>query len=1313
MNFEPTHTIRFRDSHTFEIKDSLKHELYWWPRTLLTYRLDFCEDRVASDNLALYDAATNEQVPFQLSNVENDRDGHLASADLSFIAGLASGEQRGFLLTKARPQKFADAVRVQMDRNGQWIDNGRFSVKIPESQLYPVQVPGPVMQIGAGGMKYGSSQIDSGPLKVLEIVTACRERGPCFAEYSVMYAFDGGKRYEAILTFIAGMDFVELAERTEHIAEQENVSFRLHWSGLAPTHRHAPNNPSIMAGDYATKYEDFNWCAIDEPNVGGFNHPVGMWSNGKDGEIPFRLSLYEPQAAIVKVNAAAFWNETTGRSVGAFISDASRWDNGRYDLFCSWDGFAIRFYYNNGLMSWKYPIIQGSRKTAIAVYEHRKDIEYFEQVRPKRPPEEQYLKGGTRLPIHGASYCMFLQNRYSLLSLNRLKDYVLDYPESAKRREPIFDNCPFPDYKSFETYMMNYILVSNLPTYGQRENAGFSPVPYRRMVRFTAAYNRFKDEMPYETRKRIEAMLLLLTYLAAGEEVVPLLRMHGGPPNLQGDVKRALGYTAVQFPEHPEAGRWKELFAKFVETSLRLYTRPDLPGLRLTGGRWAENLGTYTWAFLIPALKTAMLLEERTGMRNVFADPHAALLGKWLVHSLTAPFAGEVAESYELTRDINHYWGCFPEGAGPHRVYLPIGAHAARRTPPRSMRDFARRLERYDPILAENIHYVCSDLEDDFESRKKTGTAKRVSERDRLLRGTRPMFKTTAFTGFGVMLRNGVYTPSEVSVFVQQIDGGPNYRWGTAGAGGNGNVYYYAGGKAYSHNGKEDAGDRRLNDCEVGCNFGVWKNNKYTSIGQNVMTNAYHSLGTFQFTAIESERDEESYSYPEYVERNVLLSGTDYISIYDKTGTPAIRNRFTWSVDSFDRMPVIHMVSGYDYMSRLTTGNETSRIDSVWYEGKGNGFAIVSHREDLRVEKRAYGAAVASADFMDTLLRSGAKLTGTFDGVAFEGTAGAIREHASGAVEVALIQGFHIRASGLELRSENGKTGASLCRTPNGEISGFVSSLGEDRMAVSCEGMEDAAVYMNSVLCEPDEDGLYRIAGGEYTLQLVSRDDAPVPAKPTIRRVLQGDGLCEVRFDRAAGAERYRVQISADYGESWRTAAETTETVCVLEGLENDRKYFVRVCGANGKKNGPYSHEYPVYPSSRKPLSPEGLAVIVKGDDVSISWGELLGAKSYNLYKQDRSGHATLIYSGAETRFRRKKDAAEGVCRYAVSAVNLCGEGEASPYEVDDDPLTLPNYKPMIDAPFNRNSLYNHHPFKAQNTHKFRDVPSAYPESVV
>lgn len=1330
MNFKEKQVIRFKDSYTFHLKDDINHILFWWPNTLLTYSVEFSLDPLNEQELALFDAMTGDQVPFQLSRIHYDDVGNMITADVSFMTDLGPGEERRFILRKEKPQQFPEAVKVTKEGEGWWIDNGNFAVQIPLSQIYPTNIPGPIMKVRTNGVTYGNSFIDQGRLKIVEIRTYCQDRGPLFTQFTVKYMFDEGKTYEVTLKLTKDMDFVDFIENIDDIEEHDNVSFQLNWSGLGPTHRHAPNNPVEMKerdGAYfditarnqpkVDEYERLNWQRMDEPYVAGYTHPLNIWSNQADGEIPFRLSLFEPQAAIVRVNSATFWNEVSGQSVGAFITDAAEWNNYRYDLFSSWDGFAISFYYKNGLMWWKYPVIKGRRSTAIAVYQHAKDKRYYESVRPDLEPSQRQMAGGAGIKFSGSSYCLFLQNRYGLLSLDTIKDYVLNYPEDARRPQVCFDDSSrlsnFQTCEEFEQFLINYILVSKLPTHGQRENAGFSPVPYRRMTKvFAPAYNEMKDQMPFEMRKRIEAILLLLTYLAASEQMAPLFHMYAGPPNLHGDVKRSLGYFATLFPDHPEAEHWKKVFSKFVETSLRVCTRPELPGLRLMGGRWAENLGTYTWAFLIPSLKTNILLEKYSEGNNLFANQYAAMMGRWLLHSLTAPFDGEEAENFELM-DHAHYWGCFVKGTGPHRVYLPIGAHAARRTTPKSMRDFATHLEKYDPILAENIHYICSNHPDDFEDRKG-GIMTPLTEKERLVKGTRPDFKTTAFTGYGIMLRSGVFTSSEVSVFVQQLDEGPNYRWGTAAAGGNGNIYYYAGGKAYSHNGLEDAGDRRLNDCEVGCNFGVWKNNKFTSIGQNVITNGYHALGTFQYTSIEPEKDHLSYSYPEYLERNVLLSGTDYISIYDKT-SPRVAHRFTWSVSGSDNMPNIYILSKVNYTSRLMTGNAANPIHSVWYEGRGDCFAVVSHRDDLHVEGIDQGAIVSSSHFRDTLFRNHETIAGEFDGIYFAGTVGAVRRNLDGTVEMALLEGHFIQYDGIKLGSENGKTGLGIIKNADGEMKGYISTLTDDRITITFEENEEFKLFIDSAPCKQDRDGMFFIPAGEYNFELVSINSQPTPEQVVISQVVQGNECCEVIVLSTNGADRYQVQASSDYCETWHTISETDsrDSRIRIEGLINGKKYFIRVRAVNEKGYGPFSHEYPVYPTSRRAEAPEGLDVIITEDQLHFTWGQVLGAHSYTLYKKNSKGEVCVIYKGNKTDYSSQRGKFNEIHSYIVSATNLCGEGEPCSHEINDDPTAISNYKPMVERGFQRNSLYCHHPFRYQSPHKFREVPSSYPDSMI
>jgi hypothetical protein len=87
--------------------------------------------------------------------------------------------------------------------------------------------------------------------------------------------------------------------------------------------------------------------------------------------------------------------------------------------------------------------------------------------------------------------------------------------------------------------------------------------------------------------------------------------------------------------------------------------------------------------------------------------------------------------------------------------------------------------------------------------------------------GTNPHLRSRKYTGYGIILRSAVETPQELSIHLQQIDEGPNYRWGRAGEGGCGVIYFFANGKAYSSHGSEDVGDRDDQDADYCSNFSV------------------------------------------------------------------------------------------------------------------------------------------------------------------------------------------------------------------------------------------------------------------------------------------------------------------------------------------------------------------------------------------------------------------------------------------------------------------------------------------------------------
>jgi hypothetical protein len=243
----------------------------------------------------------------------------------------------------------------------------------------------------------------------------------------------------------------------------------------------------------------------------------------------------------------------------------------------------------------------------------------------------------------------------------------------------------------------------------------------------------------------------------------------------------------------------------------RYHTRPEVTAWESKGGRWTENLGTYVWAALRPTSRTALALDKYVDGRNRLALPQMAQLGDWMVNALSAPFNGESepAQPGPNGRREPHDWGMVSPQTGPQRIHPPQGAHSARRMPPRTMWLFGSSLLNYSPLTAEYMMWASHPQDDDMEHFKEDVDPWMVLFPQDDNRGTNPHLKSSKYTGYGITLRAAVDTLDEMSIHLQQIDEGPNYRWGVAGEGGNGVLYYYANGKSYSHNGREDVATER------------------------------------------------------------------------------------------------------------------------------------------------------------------------------------------------------------------------------------------------------------------------------------------------------------------------------------------------------------------------------------------------------------------------------------------------------------------------------------------------------------------------
>ncbi|HEY3290079.1 MAG TPA: hypothetical protein VGK87_08135, partial [Anaerolineae bacterium] len=503
----------------------------------------------------------------------------------------------------------------------------------------------------------------------------------------------------ATVRAVAGYDFVYLFEEIQGIEPQEGIQFQMDWTGFQPTHRQAPNHP-YHKENAERGYGRYNWETIDQGNV-STQHGVSA-GIGTDGELPFRLGPYQPWGAYIMLTSANFWDARANNAIGIFIDRANLWQDHEYAIWASSNKLQLRYFYAKGTLTWKSPLCTGTRSTGVAVYDHRKDIESMETLDKLASAPLKYRDGLTyRAKLSPMSHTMFLQNRFGTVDLDMVKDWVLEYPASAKRPPVIFSDGAIKTPNELEQRVFSAELTRDLMTQGTRQNAGFAPVPSRSIYGwFIDGYNRLYPKLNERQRERITAMYLMMAYTHGEEEYMPLKTMLSGHPNFLSDVKSAPPLFAFLFPEHPMAQEWADQFEKYLQLNTRYHTRPEVKSWNSHGGRWTENLGTYVWAALRPAMHAEFALRQSVDEKNRLAIPEIAQIGDWLVNALSAPFNGEDPQPYlgpdgKLPR---HYWGMVTKENGPRRMHPPQGAHSARRMPPKSMWLLGRSLLNYDPL---------------------------------------------------------------------------------------------------------------------------------------------------------------------------------------------------------------------------------------------------------------------------------------------------------------------------------------------------------------------------------------------------------------------------------------------------------------------------------------------------------------------------------------------------------------------------------------------------------------------------------------
>jgi hypothetical protein len=717
---------------------------------------------------------------------------------------------------------------------------------------------------------------------------------------------------------------------------------------------------------------------------------------------------------------------------------------------------------------------------------------------------------------------------------------------------------------------------------------------------------------------------------------------------------------------------------------------------------------------LRPSLRTEFLLRHYDGQER-FLSPQLAAMADWLVNALSAPFDGETPQAYQdlQTLDQGHEWGALAPGKGPRRVHPPQGAHSERRVPPRSMWYLGTCLRNYSPLAAEYAMWAARPTDQDMETKPGEPSAWDAMYRAPDNRGTNPHLHSRKYTGYGIVLRAAVDTPNEVSVHLQQIDQGPNYRWGQADEGGCGVIYYFAQGKSWSYNGSEDVGDRDDQDTDFCTNFGVFLDGQFRAIGMNVLSRPMYDLGCGQFAEITSREDSTAYSWPQYIGRSVLLAGHDYFLVYDRVMNPSIRHRLTWFVRRGDQMPALKLLRGAEPRNETKhTEVNTEASSGMWFDGVGDSMTLVSHRKDIEAEVTPFGCRVRAADIDDLVFRNPQPVQFSEDGFAFEGTDGLIRR-ANDRIEFALFHGTRIAVPGLAFSTADTDLGISGTiaggQPPRGcYYAPHVSSVSIALSIAATSAAEKNVFYIDGSPCTArrESDKLtVDLPAGRHSWELT--DHLPVPIAPAIEHTENRAGAARVFVSAVASATQYRFEISTDSGATWRAIATEAQPHCDLTGLVNGSKLHVRAVAINDRYASEPGPEYPIYVTDQPPPAPDGLHVDLGDGEARITWGELLGVTEYRLYARsktpgNREKEFQLLYRGSDRSYvykhpdirvsnpvpgESRSGTGSEIVEFCVSAANGNGEGPRSP-DADTDPASWRNWDPKPGEPFRRVSSF-------------------------
>jgi fibronectin type 3 domain-containing protein len=213
---------------------------------------------------------------------------------------------------------------------------------------------------------------------------------------------------------------------------------------------------------------------------------------------------------------------------------------------------------------------------------------------------------------------------------------------------------------------------------------------------------------------------------------------------------------------------------------------------------------------------------------------------------------------------------------------------------------------------------------------------------------------------------------------------------------------------------------------------------------------------------------------------------------------------------------------------------------------------------------------------------------------------------------------------------------------------------------------------------------------GPASSQAVATTNAPapvIPAAPTGVTAIGGANQVTLSWSAVAGATAYNIYWSTTAGSGiGGTKIGGSASPYVQTGLPAGTTYFYVVTAMNAAGEGMPSAQASATtnaPLPPLPAAPTGVAAMGGVNQASISWADVTGATSYNIYWSTSSGagvNGTRI-SGAASPYLHSGLTAGATYYYVVTALNAAGESQPS--------VQVSATTTAATPPFNALSYYN------------------------